>query len=270
MCIQGFKYLGNIYNRMVNFVLNAFNQEVTLITAAQIPAYTPTITTDATITLSTSVSAALLQSVFYFRSDEDITVDASFVYYYVNKTPWSNLSTVINPSNGIVTSNFYVANDNVSKDFIRDLARQLFGTYLGADMFTNEDAVVTDINSKCAAVAASIDSLIGSIDISSGNFAGMSTDEAGKKYFKDDLTTSNISREMFNILMTAAPGRFVDISGNYNYNTVQDGYYKMPILTGDTISFKLTINPAEDQRTKVPTGPSVINQRTYAVVLNVS
>ena len=255
---------------MVNFVLNAFNREVTLVTAAQIPAYTPTITTDATITLTTSVSAALLQSVFYFRADEDITVDASFVYYYVNKTPWSDLSAVVNPSNGTVTSNFYVANDNVSKDFIRDLARQLFGTYLGADMFTNEDAVVSDINSKCAAVAASIDSLIGSIDITTGSLAGMSTDGAGKKYFKDDLSTSNISREMFNILMTAAPGRFLDISGNYNYNSVQDGYYKMPIITGDTISFKLTINPAADQRTKVPTGSSVINERTYTVVLNVS
>jgi hypothetical protein len=255
---------------MVNFVLNAFNREVTLVTAAQIPAYTPTITTDATITLTTSVSAALLQSVFFFRADTDITVDASFVYYYVNKTPWSNLSTVINPSNGTVTSNFYVANDNVSKDFIRDLARQLFGTYLGADMFTNEDAVVSDINAKCAAVATEIDTLIGSIDITTGSLAGMSTDGAGKKYFKDDLSTSNISREMFNILMTAAPGRFVDISGNYNYNSVQDGYYKMPIITGDTISFKLTINPAADQRTKVPTGTSVINQRTYTVVLNVS
>ena len=98
----------------------------------------------------------------------------------------------------------------------------------------------------------------------------MSTDGAGKKYFKDDLSTSNISREMFNILMTAAPGRFLDISGNYNYNSVQDGYYKMPIITGDTISFKLTINPAADQRTKVPTGSSVINERTYTVVLNVS
>lgn len=255
---------------MVNFVLNAFNSEVTLLTAAQIPDYAPTITTDATITLSTSVSAALLQSVFYFRSDEDITLDASFVYYYVNKAPWSNLSTVINPSNGIVTSNYYVSNDNVSRDFIRDLAKQLFGTYLGADMFTNEDAVVSDINSKCASVAASIDSLIGSIDITTGNFVGMVTDESGKKYLKDDVSTSNISREMFNILMTSAPGRFVDISGNYNYNGAQDGFYKMPILTGDTISFKLTINPAADQRTIVPTGQDVLVQRTYCVILNVS
>lgn len=254
---------------MVNLVLTAFNQEVVLSTAAQIPSYTPTITTDATITLSTSVSAALLQSVFYFRSDEDITLDASFVYYYVNKSPWTNLTTVVNPSNGIVTSNFYVANDNVSKDFIRDLARQLFGTYLGADMFTNEDAVVSDINDKCASVAASIGTLIGSIDKTTGTLSGMVTDASGDKYLKDNSSTSNISREMFNILMTSAPGRFVDISGNYNYNSVQDGFYKMPIIAGDTISFKLTVNPAADQRTKVPTGSSVINERTYTVILNV-
>lgn len=254
---------------MVNFVLTAFNQEVVLSTAAQIPSYSPTITTDATITLSNSVSASLLQSVFYFRSDEAITADASFVYYYVNKSPWSNLTTVVNPSNGIVTSNFYVANDNVSKDFIRDLARQLFGTYLGADMFTNEDAVVSDINDKCTSVATSIGNLIGSIDKTTGTLSGMVTDPAGNKYLKDDSSTSNISREMFNILMTAAPGRFVDISGNYNYNSEQDGFYKMPIIAGDTISFKLTVNPATDQRTKVPTGSSVINARTYTVIMNV-
>lgn len=254
---------------MVNFVLSAFNQQVTLLTAAAIPSYAPTITTDATITLSTPVSAALLQSVFYFRSDEDVTMDASFVYYYVNKSPWSNLTSVINPSNGIVTSNFYVANDNVSKDFIRDLARQLFGTYLGADMFTNEDAVVLDINDKCAAVATSISTLISSIDKTTGTLSEMVTDGAGNKYLKDSTSTSNISREMFNILMTAAPGRFVDISGNYKYNSVQDGFYKMPIIAGDTISFKLTIIPAADQRTKVPTGSSVLTERTYTVILNV-
>lgn len=254
----------------VNFVLTALNTDVSLSTSATIPNYSPSITSDATITLTTPVSQNLLQSVFYFRTDDPITLDASFVYYYVNSNSnWPNLSTEINPKNGLVTSNGYVSNDNVSKDFIRDLARQLFGTYLGADLFTNEDEVVLDINSKCDFVASSIKGTFEQIDISGGSNSSMFDDASGNKYFKDDTSVTNLSREMFNILMTSAPTRFVDISGNFNYNTVQDGFYKMPIIAGDTITFKLTINAADGQLDAVPTGPTVMDPRTYTVILNV-
>jgi len=255
---------------MVNFVLTALNTDISLSTSASIPDYSPSITSDATITLTAPVSKDLLQSVFYFRTDDPITMDASFVYYYVNaNVNWPDIVNEINPKNGLVTSNGYVSNDNVSKDFIRDLARQLFGTYLGADMFTNEDQVVFDINSKCDSVAASIGATFEQIDITMKTNSSMFEDSSGNMYHKDDTSVTNISREMFNILMTSAPSRFVDISGNFNYNLVQDGFYKMPILAGDTITFKLTINAADGQADAVNTGLSVLTPRTYTVILNV-
>lgn len=255
---------------MVNFVLSAFESSFTLSESATIPSQVLSLTTDATITLSTSVAASVLQNTFFIRSDEDITLDASFVYYYTDTSKWSNAQTVLNPKNGIVTSNGYVASDNVSKDFIRDLARQLFGTYLGADMFTNEDSVVTDINSKCDTVASTIMALLTSIDKTSGSFSGMSTDSAGAKYLKDNTSSSNISRELLNQLFSSAPSRFVNIKDNYKYNATEDGFYKLPILAGDTITFKLTLVPAAGQVSAVPTGPSSLNQRTYTVILNVA
>jgi hypothetical protein len=254
----------------VNFVLSAMNSSIQLSTSSVIPNYSPSFTADATITLNTSVPASVLQNTFYFRTDSNITTDASFVYYYVDTTKWPNKNTTLSARNGIVTSNAYVAGDTGAKDFLRDLAKQLFGTYLGADLFTNEDAVVSDINSKFDTVANNIIALLLSIDKTNGVFPGITADVSGNKYLKDNTSINNISRELLNELITAAPDRFVDIKTNYKYNTTEDGFYKMPILTGDTIAFKVTINPASDQNTRIPTTIQQMASRSYQVILNVS
>lgn len=253
----------------VNFVLSAFENLVTLTTSASIPSQTLSLTTNANITLTTAVPASTLQQTFFFRTDNPITTDASFVYYYTDMSKWANALTDLNPKNGTVTTGFYVANDNVSKDFIRDIAKQLFGTYLGADLFTNEDSVVTNINAGCDTVATSIRALLTSIDMTDG-LVSMAVDSSNNKYMKDDTSISNISRELLNQLITAAPSRFVDIKSNYKYNATEDGFYKMPILAGDTITFKLTLTPAAGQTDAVRTGPATMAVRTYTVILNVA
>ena len=265
--------LGSIFGTLkptsVNFVLPALNSVISLSNSLLIPNYNPSITSDATITLSNGITVAQAQSTFFFRTDDPITLDASFVYYYVNTDQWANKPVVLSPKNGIVTTNAYVTSDPVGKDFLRDLARQLFGTYLGADLFTNEDSVITDINSKCDTVATNLISLLSSIDKTAGTLSGLQTDSSGNKYFNDNTTTSNISRELFNQLMTNAVTRFSDIVTNYKMNATEDGIYKMPILAGDTITFKMTISPAGGQVVAVPTGPTSLINRTYTVILNV-
>ena len=265
--------LGSIYGTLtptaVNFVLSALNNVITLGTAGVIPSYNLSLTSDATITLTNGITVAQAQNAFYFRTDDPITLDASFVYYYVDTEQWTNKAVVLSPKNGIVTSNAYVASDAVGKDFLRDLAKQLFGTHLGADLFTNEDAVISDINSKCDTVANNLISLLGSIDKTSGSLAGLQTDSSGNRYFNDNASTSNISRELFNQLMTNAVSRFSNIKDNYKKNAVEDGHYRMPILAGDSITFKMTISPASGQTAAVPTGPTALQNRTYTVILNV-
>ena len=264
--------LGSIYGTLnptsVNFVLSALDRQFQLSTGSSIPSYSPTLTSDAVIVLNTMVPAEVMQNTFFYRTDKEITTDASFVYYYVDSSKWSNKSLVLNPKNGIVTTNMYVANDGIGKDFLRDLANQLFGTYLAADLFTNEDSVITDVNAKCDNVANYAVDLINSIDISAGNSSLLKTDLSGGKYLDDHVSTTNISRELFNQLMTSAPARFNDTKLQ-KYNADEDGFYKLPIFQGDTITFKMTISPSSAQTTAVPTGPTSLLSRSYTVLMNV-
>jgi len=264
--------LGSVFGTLkptnVNFVLTALNSQFQLSTASSIPSYTPTLTSDAVITLNTTVPANVMQNTFFYRTDRDITLDASFVYYYVDSSRWSNKDTVLNPKNGIVTTNMYVAEDGVGKDFLRDLAKQLFGTYLGADLFTNEDSVVMDVNLRCDEVATYAVALINSIDKTVGTSTLLKTDLSGGNYLDDHVSTTNISRELFNQLMTSAPSRFNDTKPD-KYNTEEDGFYKLPIIQGDSITFKMTISPSAAQTTAVPTGPTSLLSRSYTVVMNV-
>jgi hypothetical protein len=266
--------LGSVYGILnptsVDLILTALDSQIQLNTSARIADYSLSIVSDATITLNTSVSASVLQNTFYFRGDTDIATDASFVYYYVDSSQWANKNTTLSPKNGMVTANMYVTSDPVGKDFLRDLARQLFGTYIAADLFTNEDAVITDINSKCDTVSANIVALINSVDISMGTFSGLLSDSSGNKYLPDNLSTTNISRELFNMLMTSAPTRFVSTSPTYHFYMGDTGFYKMPILAGDTISFKLTVTPAAGQTSAVQTGKTTLSSRVYTVKMNIS
>lgn len=254
----------------VNIVLTAFESSFTLSTSGAIPAVAPALTSDATIHLTFSVPATTLQNTFFYRTDQQITSDASFVYYYVDMSKWPDASTTLNPQNGTVVANSYAANDNIGKDFLRDLAKQLFGTPLAADLFTNEDEVVAEISLYCSLVAGEIVALLKSIDIKDGSFAGISIDSSGNKYMADNTSAQNISREVFNVLISNSPTRFDNIKTEWSYNggVVDDGFYKMPIIPGDLISFKITVSPAPNQSSIIPTGPASLLPRSYTVILH--
>lgn len=254
----------------VNIILSAMNSQFTLSTSGTIPSITQSVTSDATIHLTYSVPATVLQETFFYRTDQFITSDASFVYYYVDMSRWPGAINSLNPQNGTVVANSYVANDNVAKDFIRNLAEQLFGTYLGADLFTNETEVAVDISSNCDMIAGKIIALLTSIDKTNGTIVGISTDSSGNKYLNDDKSSSNICREIFNLLISTSPTRFENIKDDWAYNGtgVDDGYYKMPVLPGDNVSFQISIAPAANQATAIPTGRTSLSPRTYTVILH--
>lgn len=255
----------------VEFVLSAFESAFTLAESAEIPDYTPSITTDAVLTLNVSVAKEVLHETFFYHTDTLIADEGERdVHYYVDKSKFPLLETIINPKNGVVNMNAHSAlnTDPLGKDFLRELALQLFGTTLGVDLFTNEEVVVLDINAKADGVAADINDLIASIDQVSG--MSMLTDADGKKYLDDsNAEPANISRELFNQLMTSAPTRFADIDTDWKYGEVANGFYKMPIMAGDKITYKLTVSPAAGQRLAVPTSTATLVSRSYTVTLNV-
>lgn len=254
----------------VNIVLSGFNCQFTLSTSGKIPYITPSVTSDATIQLTFSVPATVLQQTFFYRTDNFITSDASFVYYYVDMSRWPDAGKSLNPQNGIVSSGFYVANDNIGKDFLRNLAEQLFGTPLAVDLFTNENAIVTDISSNCSDVSSKIIALLTSIDKTNGTLDGISTDSSGNKYMTDIESQTNICREIFNGLISIAPTRFGNIKEDWAYNAggIDDGFYKMPILPGDDVSFQISVSPAANQTTAIPTGRTSLSSRSYTVILH--
>lgn len=224
------------------------------------------ISSDATITLTNGITAAQAQHTFFFRTP---CHDTSYVDFYVDISKWPSLEVVLNPNNGIVTSNSYVNGDSVGKDFLRDLSKQLFGTHLGTKLFTNEDSVILDIISKCDTVATSLLTLLSSIDKTNGTLSALQTDSSGNKFFRGNTNSSNISYELFNQLRVHANDRFSNDFSQYKYNETEDGFYRLPILAGDNITFKITISPSANQRMVVPTGASSLIDRTYTVVLNV-
>jgi hypothetical protein len=256
--------------KKLDFILTAFDTSMVLTRAGELSDLSFSLTTDATITLNTDVSNELLRNTFFYRTDDAILADSSFVAFFVDDTAFTNMQSTMNPKNGLIkttSDGAYIANDNISKDFLRDLARQLFGTYLGADLFTNEDSVVTNINSKCDVVAANIMTKMQDVNISST--ANAHLDASLNYYFlKDDPSNLNICREIVVQMITQDTKRFQDISG-LSYSNTYDGYWKVPFQAGDVLKYQLTVTPATNQVTAIDTGSGAMTPRTYTVKLNV-
>ena len=103
------------------------------------------------------------------------------------------------------------------QDFVRHLAKVLFGTQFGVDLFQNEEELV-------AALVAD----------ASGVIQGKIDTAAASVMTNAESTDANLSRELMFQLLDAYPERFVDIS---NTGLQQ----KLPILAGDSISFRLIV-----------------------------
>jgi hypothetical protein len=256
----------------MHLVLSAFDSSFALTTNGLVGEKAVSISGDATITLSTTVSKDILRNTFFYRTDDVILGDSSFVYHYVDSAAFTNATSTLNPKNGTIastTDGAYIAGDNISKDYLRDLAKQLFGTTLGVDLFSNEDAVVTNINSKCDDVATAVFSKLTDVNLSSASFTDASFNNY--KYSKDDGADTNICRELLTQMYALAPTRFSD-GTSYAYtgngNTL-DGYFQIPFQSGDVISYKVTVTPAADQLTAIATGVSALTPRSYQVNLNV-
>jgi nitrogen fixation protein FixH len=255
----------------VDLVLQAFDSSFVLTQQAVLPDLSYALDVSAEITLTQQISASDLSGVFFFKTDEDITslpTDSSYVEYYVDRSQLTGGAATLNPFNGTVTNNHYVAGDHLGKDFLRDMAQQLFNTHFGVDLFTNEDAVITDISTKSDTVAADIFTLIGNVDKTNGINMGGTNGTYGK-YKKDDISNTNLCREILNQLLTLSPTRFADKT-TIRKDAATPGVYGMPFVAGDTISYKLSVTAHPSQNTTVNTGKGALTTRTYKVIFVVA
>lgn len=235
-----------------------------------IPTIAPTLTNiDATVVI-TGVPVASLRETFYFKTDTPIATDATDdVLCYVDTSKWATMATNLDASTGTISAvnGAFVDADIISKDFLRNVANGLFGTYLGVDLFTNETSIRQDMETKTAALATTIKNTIGDVGIAGLDNDLLGPDADGHKYLDDTVSgTKNVTLALLMQFLQHSPERF---SGT-NFTNLQfagkTGYYKMPFQTGDSVSYAVTINPHENQNTNVNTGSNA-SARRYRVKL---
>ena len=248
--------------------------ESIIASSLQIPVSSPQLTgIDATVVIS-DVSANYLQNTFYFKTDAPIATELTDdVHCYVNTDEWPSMLTDLNAMNGTISvaQGAFVNNDVISKDFLRNVAQGLFGTHLGVDLFTNETTIRENLEVQTETLATNIKDQITDVGIGGGN-QYLVTDTSGNKYFPDPPTdgspgpgTQDVTRALLLQFLQHVPGRFSDLETQYQIAN-KPGFYKIPFLAGDSVSYAVTIHPHNEQNSNVDTGTNAI-PRKYRVKL---
>jgi hypothetical protein len=226
---------------------------------------------DVSASIYVDITKSDIRSLFQYDSSNSISnigdLSADDLRYYVNKTKWpaSNSGAVI--SDVSLNEN---TNLNLKSDFISYLAKQLFKTERGVDLFNNEDALLTDFKSNCDTFWNNLKTnYITKIDKTIGDHLKLVIDENSRKYLTNNTATKeNLTRELLLQVIDASKTRFSDIQTFYDNTT---GLYAVPFEAGDKVSFILTVHSDSTQTSVIgETTPSAVNDRIYKISLRVT
>ena len=153
-------------------------------------------------------------------------------------------------------------------DFIRYLAKNLFNTPKGVDLFNNERELVEHINSLGNdSFQTDISGLLWKYSTNStypiGNGFVVDPITGLKATTNDNTSDENICWVLLNKLLESVPERFKDLGSVID----SSGVFPLPILEGDTINFVFSITPATNQH--LLTDVSEISTRRYQIKLMV-
>ena len=254
-------------------------------------------TLDCSATAVLEIDVDTMKSVFQFESDSYQFSDSSNadIKYYVFSSNWpsgfdsssSYSASNFNPANamldytsavGGVNSTGAIASTEVSgdpipsnkmlvaHDFVRYLAQELFSTHMGVDLFNNQVTLLQHLRvlggSGTADASGTWQDVVTKVQAVSvtGTHASLQTDGSGNKYMSnDDTSLDNLTRVLVTQMMEYDPARF---------NTIEATGLPQPLpfQHGDSISFKLTINPAPGQNNL--TGVPAFGGRSYSITMN--
>jgi DNA-binding transcriptional regulator YdaS (Cro superfamily) len=250
----------------VNFNLEGLNQAFSLDVSGALAGEVPA-TIDASCIAIFNVKTSDMKNVFKYESDSfDVNdTDASDIKYYVYMNAWP-ATLKLNPVHAhtlsttpmLETAGEVLAEKNLVKhDFVRYLAKSLFNTPHGVDLFSNEDALLTDLVQKGAVARLAIDASLNAVNQAAAALSGT----APHKYSTNaTATAANFSRALLRQVANVRPARFHGISDI-------SGVHSIPFVDGDTISFKVAIAPAALQHNlTLQAGP--FNTRVYKIQLN--
>jgi hypothetical protein len=155
------------------------------------------------------------------------------------------------------------------QDYLRYLAKKLFNTTRGVDLFANETEVLQSVNTRCRVGLNQI--LLTYLDASAN---GIIRDEDDfiildpydpVEVAGSQKVTGNPSKKIMKQILQNDPARFVDISSNYAV-AGETYWYKMPIEVGDNLYFPVTIKaPTDQQKLTQPDSTTLIEDRTYLI-----
>ncbi len=247
------------------------------------------------VPIEIDVTVAQMKKMFRFYTDADMSLNdvSNNLMFFVDSADAASI--IKNPcSEGIVlisanaapyttdaSASLYVTNslnvpyatlgtNHTENDYLRYLSHTLFGTQFGVDLFINETALLTDLTAKGAVVLASIVASIVDVDMSGAvGSRSAAYDFSGNHYCPESDANAdwNLSERLMGQMLDSADGRlrFVDLSTNCPLDTAT-GQRPLPFIAGDSISYNLTINAADNQGAVVGNAGLVIAPRQYRVV----
>jgi uncharacterized protein YjbI with pentapeptide repeats len=230
-------------------------------------------------TLERDISLSTMKSAFYFQADDLITYDASSTKYFVDISGWqkSTMAQDLNPmffkvsstANGAFGGNI---SDNLGKHFLRYLADQLFGTYLGVDLFDNEDVVYEDISSNSfSKVYTPVLNKLKRVDKTFGASSDLTNiyNSSNGYYMQDSSGSYNICRSLMRQIIASptGPARFQHLDLRVGAGAGA-GIYNVPFQSGDSIYFSVVVTPDPNQHL-VTAKTFAIEPKKYILKLNI-
>jgi hypothetical protein len=249
-------------------------------------------------TAQCNVSLNDIKNMFAFQSDHfDVDdVSANDIRFYVdnNAIPELDLSSNLVFSGPVITTSPTggTLDMRLQKDYVRHLAKLLFNTAYGTDLFINEEDLVASVLaalqsawSSCAADLLSI-SIIGDHAALTHNLD--SANEPHHYLLHDAVDENsndkfNICREIFKMMVSRASSRFVDLEPLEIVDVVDgdaaktridpnaNNLYRLPFVPGDQLVMRVVIKPCEDQPSFLDVAKDAViqaNQRAYLFYLN--
>ena len=261
----------------IDFVLDRFSSSYQLLTTGFVDDPVDGIT-DISATAVFYVTQSDMHNLFRFQTDSEDFNDISYadLRYFTYMDHW-NQNLVVNPMNAMLDK---PESDNaimqagipskmlVKHDFMRFLALELFNTPSGVDLFNNESEMLQALtavgeqswqNDISGALwrYATTSSYPVPADVTSGFVLD---NVSGLKCTTGDMNTyENIPFLILNRILMLHPER-VNLTGLDAF-----GQAPIPLLAGDTISFRFQINPKPDQH--LLTGVSPLPGRSYVIKL---
>jgi len=248
---------------------------------------------DASAAAVINVSKADLESVFKFQTDAQEIVASSFdqIRFYVDSSAWADNVALahLNPGNAQMDEDYkstvlgsgsmgfddlkgdYADNKMfLCHDYVRFLAKSLFGTVQGVDLFQNQKELLENIRMNCyesvwslEAASSSIGAALKKVDMTAPTdttFALLQQDDSGKYYTSGAGSESdNICRIITEQIMASAPSRFATETND------DIAPQPVPFVENDEIHFVITMKAAATQEALTSVNP--IPDHTYLIKL---